>query len=568
MSLFSHSVYQPPSRPKVDLRWYQQEALDAIHREFGSVRSTGVVLATGLGKTVIFSALATGWPGKVLVLAHRDELVDQAKRSLENVSGGEWVMKEKAHLRASDSTRLVVGSVQTLCSDTRLKRFKPDHFSLIIVDEVHHATSPSYRKILDYFAGAKVLGVTATPDRGDGTALGLVLESIAYKMDIRDGIDAGYLVPIAGGFGHRVYLDEINLEDVHIQSGDLAVAQLDKAMLRACEGIVRKTVEICGNRQSIGFLPGVKSAEYANEKCNVLRPGSSIMISGKTEEDERARLVRDFRKGHYQFLWNCAIATEGFDAPGVSCIALGRPTKSRALYAQMVGRGTRVLPGVVDELAFADGKEDHPIRREAIANSKKPDLMLLDFVGNSGKHTLACAEDLLGGDYTDEEKALAKKKVRDGERNVRDALERARTELKKLAAAQKAQVKARVERFDPFRLVGLNDMDQYAVQAGHKPMLPSHREKLLQFGYPEQLLDSLDRAGGERLIKTAYQRIRDGLATFKQLNLLRRFGVNDPTLTKERASAGITYITQARSGPNPGTLNQILYGLRQPGQEG
>ncbi len=556
-------------RPKVDARWYQEEAIAAVHREFREVRSTGIVLATGLGKTVIFSILATGWPGKVLVLAHRDELVDQAKRSIEHISG-EWSEKDKAHLKANLGTRLVIASVQTLSNDSRLKRYPADHFSLVIVDEVHHATSPSYRKILDYFSAAKVLGVTATPDRGDGTALGLVLESIAYKMDILDGINAGYLVPIADGFGHRVFLDEINLDDVHVQSGDLAIAQLDKAMLKACEGMVRKTMELCGDRQGIMFLPGVKTAEYACERWNVLEPGSGIFISGSTDEGERARLVRDFRRGHYRWLFNCAIATEGFDAPGVSCIALGRPTKSRALLAQMAGRGTRVLPGVVDELAFADGKEDHQIRREAIAKSKKPDLMLIDFVGNSDRHELACPDELLGGNYTPEEKALAKKKTKAGNTNVKGALEAARSELKKLAAATKADVKARVGRFDPFKTVGLTEgVDKYAMTAGRKPILPSHRERLLDFGYPQQMVDNLDRQGGQKLIDNHYKRLKTGLASFKQLAVLQKHGVNDPTLTKARASAAMSYLAECgwtRAAPE--RLNQILYGLRQPGEEG
>ena len=391
--------------PKKEARWYQLECKQAVKHEFLSVRSTLVELATGLGKTAIFSDLAAEWPGKVLLLSHRDELVDQGKKGLEDWSGGEYVERDQAKWKAGLDMRLVSASVQTLRGE-RLKRYPRNHFKLIIVDEGHHGVAPSYREITDYFNEAKVLYVTATADRGDKTALGLVCESVAYKMGIVEGVELGYLVPLADGYGRRVHLDEIDLSEVDTHAGDLAEGQLDKAMLKACEGIVRKTIELAGDRPTVGFLPGVKTAQYCHEKCNVLKPESSVFLHGKMDKDERKRLVRELKRGSFQYLWNCGIATEGFDWPEAACVSLGRPTKARNVMVQQIGRILRLLAGVVDDLPFADRKEDAHLRRRAIAMSAKPNALILDFVGNSGRHELVGPEDVLGGNWTPAEKAL------------------------------------------------------------------------------------------------------------------------------------------------------------------
>lgn len=348
------------------LRWYQGAGKVAVESSLEVNRSCLTVMATGLGKTRLGGAIAGDWPGNVLWLAHRDELIQQARDDLERITG-EMVEIEQGQLRASSRSRIVVGSVDTVKRQNRLDRFGAERFSLVITDEAHHYTAATYRRPLEFFKNAKLLGLTATPDRGDEKALGQIFDDVAFVFDIQQGIEQGYLVPIRA---HTVEVKELDISGVKTQAGDLVAAQLDEVMLKACAGIVKETLRYEPVRQGIVFLPGVKSAELAAQLFNREKPGSAAFVSGMTDKDERRDIVRAFRDGRVQYLCNCQIATEGFDAPGCSMIVQGRPTKSRALAAQMAGRGTRVLPGIVDHL---DGEARAPERREAIAGSAKPD---------------------------------------------------------------------------------------------------------------------------------------------------------------------------------------------------
>lgn len=235
-----------------------------------------------------------------------------------------------------------------------------------LVHNCHHFVGNTYTKPFDFFAAAKVVGVTATPDRADEKALGKQFESVAYCFDILQGIEAGYLVPIAG---KQIELGEIQLDGIKDVAGDLAKGQLDEVMVRAVEGIVSKTLELERERQAIGFFPGIKSAEYAAERFNALEPNSTGFIHGGTDPSLRNQITADYKSGKLRRLMNVGIAIEGFDAPATSLIIQGRPTKSRMFYAQTVGRGTRVLPGTVDHL---DGAERSAERRAAVAASLKP----------------------------------------------------------------------------------------------------------------------------------------------------------------------------------------------------
>lgn len=553
------------------LRYYQTEAVDAVFGRLKEDRSTMMVWATGLGKTVAFCDVAKRWPGKVLILAHRDELVNQARRALERATG-EWVEIEQGMWRAGEQTRLVVGSVQTIYQEARLKRFGPEHFDLIIVDESHHATSPTYVKITEFFAKAKILGVTATPDRADEKAMGKVFDSVAHVMDIEDGIDAGYLVPIRG---RRETLEQIDISGVSTSNGDLTIGQLDEVMVKAVEGIVHKTLELEPDRQAVCFFPGVQSAALACERFNARIPDSAIFIHGGTDPDERKSLVSRFKKKHFTYLCNCMIATEGFDCPDVSLIVLGRPTKSRSLYSQMVGRGTRVLPHVIDHIEGLEGAE---LRKQSIASSKKPDMMILDFVGNSGKHSLVGIEDILGGKYSEEEVELAKKKT--GENpgvNPRDALAAARAQMQAMAKALRAQrVISSGEVFDPFKAFGLESDDReerYSRRFGFKPMTQPQRQSLINAGFLPNELENMDIRKASKAIAERFRRIDRGLASVKQLRKLREHGVlAEAGLSFVAASRGIDYIASecgwGRKKPvDPHRIHEIL-AARQPGEEG
>lgn len=557
------------SGPQGKLRYYQKDCVRSIFEALEEDRATLAVLATGLGKTEIFSHVAKEFEGSVLILAHRDELVEQAKLRLERMTG-EFVEVEKASRTSSESTRIVVGSVQSMSGESRLKEFDPDRFDLIICDEAHHYVAKTYRRPLEYFANAKVLGVTATPDRADELALGLIFESPAYIMDIKDGIDAGYLVDVKG---ETVHVDEIDLSNVQRSGKDLNIKDLDMAMCKAVEPIVRETLKYEPDRQGIVFLPGVRSAQYTAEKFNSLIPNSAVCIHGGTEANERRQMVERFKQGAIKYLCNCMIATEGFDAPATSLIVQARPTKSRSLCAQMVGRGTRVLPNTVEHLEGAELAEQ---RREAIAGSDKPDCMILDFVGNSGKHSLMSPVDVLAGNYDEDVVERAKKKMeREGGGSISEALMQAKMELQQLkataAATRKAIVKSRSQAFDPFALLQM-DPDEgppFAGRFGERPATDKQEAMLKKRGVWQ---DGMSKTAASRMIGAVMKRQDLGLATPKQLKILQQYGVNQLDVSFAGAGRGMTYLNSTgwgkRTAIDRSTLMRLVTGERQPGEEG
>ncbi len=545
------------------LRWYQQEARDRILEEFQTVDSTMAVMATGLGKTQVFCGVTEAWDGNVLVLAHRDELVQQAKERLEAFTG-EVVEVEQRDSRASSNARIVVGSVQSVTRQNRLDRLGADRFQLVILDENHHAVASTFKRVLEFFHKAKRLGVTATPDRGDEKALGKLFDSVAYCMDISEGIEAGYLVPIRG---HRIQLDTIDLSNVKVQGGDLVAGQLDEAMLRATEGIVKAVLEHEPDRQAIHFYPGLKTCEFATQRMNALRPGSAALVVAGTPLDERRETMRAFKEGRLQHLMGVGVPTEGFDAPPASAIVMGRPTKSRSLYAQMAGRGTRVLPGVVDCFPLRDQPRE---RRGAIAGSAKPDMVILDFVGNSGRHSLVGPEDLLGGNYSEAEIKLAKKKESPGG-DIRSALDAARLELKRIAGEMSSRVKSQKSAFDPFTTFGISmtKLAETEARFGYTPASDNQRRMLRNAGVEEVDLERISKQGASKLISTMIKRREVGLATYKQLRALRKWGVATPTnLTFRNASQTLDYVTSMRGfKTDPMKLADLMHGQRQMGED-
>lgn len=543
------------------LRWYQQECKDAEEASLEVNRSCLIVKATGLGKTRTQAALAGDWPGNVLWLAHRDELIQQAVRDIEMVTG-EMVEVEQGDIRASGRARIVVGSVDTVKRQNRLDRMGKDRFSLVICDEAHHYYAPTYRRPIEFF-NAKIAGMTATPDRGDEKALGQLFDDVAYVFDIQQGIEQGYLVPIRA---HEVTVKEINISGVKIQAGDLVAAQLDDVMLKACAGVVSETMKYEPNRQTIVFMPGVKSAELAAQLFNRAKPGSAAFVSGMTPQDERRDIVKAFREGRIQYLCNCMIATEGFDAPNCSCIVMGRPTKSRALYAQMGGRGTRVLPGLVEGIP---GREGADARRAVIAGSAKPDLVILDFVGNAGRHRLVSAADILGGNFTEAEVELAKKKTKSGG-NVLAELEKSRVELKRIAAAAQVRAQSIRTEVDPFGILHIQ-RDDSVNRFGRSPMTESQYHYLYRTGVTADELNRMSKGEASKLIGSMKVRGDLGLARYSQLQKLQRVGVADINISEETARRVLYYTEGERMSkrrPDPGEIDRIIHRVREPGEEG
>lgn len=525
------------------LRPYQCDAVTAVLRELEEARSTLIVVATGLGKTQIAGALAGIWKnGDILFLAHRNELVEQARDRLEQMTGYR-VEIEKAELRASNTAHIVVASVQTLQRQTRLDGIGPDRFGLIIVDEAHHYVSNTYAKPLTYFRDAKVVGLTATPDRSDGAALGQSFETVAYTMGIEDGIEQGYLVPLEA---LAVEVESLDISQVGKTGKDLSAGELDEAMLRCVEPIVAGCIEHGEGRTGICFFPGLRTAQLATERFNVAEPDSARFVSGGTPLEERAMIMRDFRAKRFRWLCNCQVATEGFDAPVADLIALGRPTLSRALMCQMVGRGTRVLPGIIEPFPEAEQAEQ---RRAAIDWSDKPACKILDFVGNAGKHSLTTPLDALAGNYTEAEVKQAKKKPGG---NVLENLRAARAELRAMASSFQSKAALQVERWDPFDTLRVNRsrLDAQDEQFGRTPPTPGQVWAARSRGMASADINGLSKLAMSRLLAADKERETKGLATYSQMRALQAWGINDKSLKAENASAALNYLQKGWGFPS------------------
>ena len=519
----------------VQLRDYQVEAVEAIEREHGEkgFRSTLIVLATGLGKTTIFCEWArrrhARHGGRVLVLAHREELVNQAAERLRKQIPGVEVGIEMAGQRTSAlmPQPFVVASVQTLSMAKRLKRFQPWDFTSIVVDEAHHATSGSYRNILNYFHAAQVLGVTATPDRRDKVGLGHLFDSCAYRMDIFDGIDRGFLSPIVA---KQVVVEHLDISRVRSRAGDLTAADLEQAMTndRVLHEIAGPLVKEAGSRSTIVFTPTVATAKALVNVLAAYTKAHAAVVHGETESETRKQVLAQYESGDIQFLVNCAVLTEGFDSPRTSCIGLARPTGSRALMTQCIGRGTRLFPG-------------------------KENLLVVDFVGMVGtSHHLCTPEEVLMGENPlpemwqdrmrelseqgmslDRAYAQAQRENKEAERAARE-LERMRKEedARRRNAKVYADARYAAQRVDPFG----NNFGKALVlpqNDGGSPMSDKQRALLEKFGIKNA---SMSHKQAHQVIGAQFARIKKNLCTLKQARKLTEYGYDTSSLTLSQAS--------------------------------
>jgi len=387
------------------LRKYQQEAIASIETQLEQHDSTLLELATGCGKTVVFCTLADRWrnhlarPGRVLVVAHREELIEQAAEKIREITG-EHPDIEMGQYRAVACNTLgspyVVASIQTLSSVGRISRFPRDYFSLIIIDEGHHAAGESYLKMLGYFCNYKLLLVTATPKRHDKKGLDGICSTISYQYGIEDATEAGYLVPI-----HQqvVKVDGLDFSKARSVGGDFNAGDLDRILNeeKPLHEMVASSYEIVGKRPTLWFAASVnhaKSLALVLERYTEF--GRVEYLSGNTDKLRRREIISKYKEGKIQHLLNCGLFLEGFDAPTTAAVVMARPTKSLPLYTQVLGRGTRVLPGVIEGIECPDQ------RRRAIAASGKPDVLIIDFAGNAGRHKIVTATDVLSGETSPE----------------------------------------------------------------------------------------------------------------------------------------------------------------------
>lgn len=346
----------------MQLRKYQVEALDAIDDALEKgVRRPLVVLPTGGGKTVVFAQLPKRHDGKMLVLAHRQELLTQAQEKIRWANPDLSVEIEQGQNVADMKSDVVVASTATLgrANSSRLEKFHPHQFATIVIDEAHHAAAPSYKRILDYFKPNLQLGVTATPQRGDKTRLTDVFDEIVYFKTIQELIEDGYLSNLAG---YRIRTST-DISGVTTRGGDWAEGELSEAVNNDERN--RLAVEAwrdkANGKKAVVFCVDVQHAKDMADTFNKAKIPTGV-ITGAMKDDERSLVLNAFRMGNVKVLANCMVLTEGFDEPSIEAIILARPTKSQLLYTQIVGRGTRLHPGkdrciIIDLADATSGKK-------------------------------------------------------------------------------------------------------------------------------------------------------------------------------------------------------------------
>lgn len=487
------------------LRPYQQAARDAVHGMWDNGQKHALlVLPTGTGKTIVFSAIAEDQVRKgrrVLILAHRGELLAQAAQKLRDTTGLGCAVEQAEQSCLGSFFPVSVGSVQSLQRPNRLERFAPDYFGTIVIDEAHHAVSEGYRRILAHFPNAEVLGVTATPDRGDMKNLGSVFDGLAYEYSLRDAVRDGFLCPITA----QTIPLRLDLNGVAVRAGDFDAEGVDAALEPFLEQIAAEMARACRGRRTVVFLPLIQTAQNFRD---ILQAHGMRAAEVNGQSKDRAQVLADFAAGAYDVLCNAMLLTEGWDCPAVDCIVVLRPTKSRALYSQMVGRGTRLSPG-----------------------TGKRNLLLLDFLWLTDRHALCRPADLVC-----ESRAVAERMTQnlaDGRpADLAEAEQTAKADVvaqrEQALAKQLAEMRRRKKRLvDPLQYemsIGAEDLSGYepAFAAEMGPPSQKQLDALERMGI---LPDAVECAGKARLLlDRLHARAAAGLTTPKQIRFLEGRG--------------------------------------------
>lgn len=488
----------------MELRPYQEEAKEAVIAQWDKgIKKTLLVLPTGTGKTIVFSKVIEDRVKKgdrVLVLAHRGELLEQAADKLYKSTGLKCAVEKAEQTCLGSWYRVVVGSVQTLMREKRLNKLSPDFFNSIVIDEAHHCISDGYRRVLDHFSNANVLGVTATPDRGDMKNMGQVFESLAYEYTLPQAIRDGYLSPIKAV---TIPL-KLDLTGVGIQSGDYKPGDLGTALDPYLYQIAEEMKNYCANRKTVVFLPLIKTSQKFRDILNE-KGFSAAEVNG--ESSDREQILKDFDEGKYNVLCNSMLLTEGWDCPSVDCVVVLRPTKVRSLYSQMVGRGTRLCEG-----------KDH--------------LLLLDFLWHTQRHELCRPASLIC-----ENAEVAEKMTENLEKvgypiDIEEAEEQASNDVvaqrEEALAKQLQEMRTRKRKLvDPLQFemsIQAEDLSGYVPAFGWEMSPPSESQikTLEKLGI---LPDEIDNAGkAAKLLDRLNKRRLDGLTTPKQIRFLENKG--------------------------------------------
>lgn len=491
----------------MELRPYQQEAKDAIFHSWDEgIQKTLLVLPTGCGKTIVFAKVAeecVRQGDRVLILAHRGELLEQAADKIDRSTGLGCATEKAEETCLGSWFRITVGSVQSLMRESRLNKFDEDYFNTIIIDEAHHCISDSYQRVLNHFHDAKVLGVTATPDRGDMKNLGSVFENLSYEYTLPKAIKEGYLSPIKAV---TIPL-QVDLTGVGVQSGDFKAGDLGTALDPYLEQIAEEMKKYCADKKTVVFLPLVKTSQKFRDLLNA-KGFRAAEVNG--ESKDRAEILEDFDKDKYNVLCNSMLLTEGWDCPSVDCIVVLRPTKVRSLYCQMVGRGTRLSP---------ETRKDH--------------LLLLDFLWHTERHELChpahliCESEEVAQKMTEnlEKEAGFPVDIEEAEQTAADDVVAQREEA---LAKQLSEMKRRKRKLvDPLQFemsIQAQDLSGYVPAFGWEMAPPSDAQKktLEKLGI---MPDEIDNAGkASKILERLDKRRKEGLTTPRQIRFLEGRG--------------------------------------------
>ena len=497
----------------MQLRPYQEEARAKVQQEWEEGRKrTLLVLPTGCGKTIVFSKIIEDrvkMGERVLVLAHRSELLEQASDKLMTATGLGTALEKAENTSIGSWFRVVVGSVQTMQREKRLSQFPPNHFDTIVIDEAHHAISDGYQRVLEHFGEANVLGVTATPDRGDMRNLGSYFDSLAYEYPLVDAIKSGYLSKITA---ITIPL-ELDLSTVSQQAGDFKVSEIGTALDPYLEQIADEMVKQCKDRKTVVFLPLVKTSQKFRDILNA-KGFKAAEVNG--ESKDRAEILEDFDKDKYNVLCNSMLLTEGWDCPTVDCVVVLRPTKVRALYSQMVGRGTRLAPGKENLLLldFLWHTERHELCRPAHLITSSPEV--------AKKMTENMAED------TEVEFSLLEAE----EQASKDVVAEREEALAKQLAEQRRKKRKLVDPLQFEMSIQAEDLADYVPSFGWEMAPPSEKQlkALEKFGIYTEEIGNAGKAG--KLLDRLNKRKDSGLTTPKQIRLLEGRGFRNVGMWK------------------------------------
>ncbi|MBL8600330.1 MAG: DEAD/DEAH box helicase family protein [Myxococcales bacterium] len=543
------------------LRHYQEACVTAMHADLQALGSALGVMATGTGKTPTIATLARrvheAGGVRVLAIAQREELLHQIAGALQRFAPKMTYGLDVADVRCSRVAipDMVIASVDSL-QGARLASFPWDTFGLVICDEAHHAVASKHRKIFDHFHSSWRAGFTATPDRLDKASLGRVFSRASFTYDIKTAIEEGFLSPVRQ---EVVHVDGLDLSKVRKVSGQLSEKELEELLCAddTLSGMTGPILERSGDRAGLIFAVTIPHAYALARRLNEQKPGCALVVHGELSKTERRAALRAYTEGEVQYLVNVALLTEGVDLPRTEVVAMCRPTLSRSLYTQMIGRGTRLFEG-------------------------KPNCLVLDFAGNAGKHRLISVVDVLAPDEEERVVELAQRlMVDDPAMTLFEALKRARELIeaekkaralelaaereakeKKIRDAEEASRQLRLQlettrrrdfapvaygvtEVDPFSgldaILGLVVIRRPDVEEWEAPT-DGQIGALMNAGYDP---GGLDRKTASQVLDKIFARRDRGLCSLKQARILSRHGLRHD-LSFEDARAALDQLASNR----------------------